>query len=71
MSATIHTFPGRGTPMLRRDERLLCAIGEVELRFEQILRYVREGDLANAEALAITGALEASELEGIVLGVDQ
>ena len=71
MSGTIVTFPRKGTAMLRRDERLLCGIAEVELRFEQILRYVREGDLANAEALAIVGAMEAAELEGIVLGVDR
>ncbi len=71
MSATILSFPCAGTPRLQRDQRLLTSLRELELRFDQVLAYLRDGDVASAKALAMLGSLEASELQGIVLGVDQ
>lgn len=71
MSATIVRFPGRGTALLQRDERLVAGLRELELRFEQISAYVRGGDAASADALAMVGAMEAAELEGVVMGVER
>lgn len=71
MSATILPFPIRGTAIARRDERIVAGLREIELRFDQVAAYVRKGDYRSAESLAIVGSMEASELEGVVLGVDR
>lgn len=71
MSATILPFPLSGTALARRDERIVAGLREIELRFDQVLAYIREGDIRSASALAMVGSLEASELEGVVLGVDR
>ena len=71
MSATILPFPIRGTAIARRDERIVAGLREIELRFDQVLAYIREGDIRSAETLAMVGSMEASELEGVILGVDR
>ncbi len=68
-TATVVPFPRAGTPLLRRDQRLLTGLGELQHRLDRTLQYIRAGDLKNAEALCMVADMETAELEGIVLGV--
>lgn len=68
-TATVVPFPRAGTPLLRRDQRLLTELAEVQHRLDRTLQYIQAGDLKNAEALVMVANMEVSDIEGIVLGV--
>lgn len=68
-TATVVPFPRSGTPLLRRDQRLLSGLGELQNRLDRTLQYLLEGDIENAKALCMVANMETADLEGIVLGV--
>lgn len=69
MSAHVVPFPRAGTPLLRRDRMVLDALQALQDRHDKALEYIRVGDLRSAEALVMIASMEASEIEGMVMGV--